>query len=55
MDVSKWKQHEIINSAKRIQKEAQNLRRFENRKGSFEVTNSDKEAVVKSLSYKEGS
>lgn len=55
MDVSKWKQHEIINSAKRIQKEAQNLRRFENRKGSFEATNSDKEAVVKSLSYKEGS
>lgn len=47
------KDYQIINQAKRIQKEMQALRRFENKKQNFEVKDNDSESVLKSFSYRE--
>ncbi len=52
-DFSKRKPYEIINAAKQIQKEAQNLRRFEQRNGKFEVSTNDPESILKKMSYRE--
>lgn len=47
------KDYQIINQAKRIQKEMQSVRRFENRKWNFETKTNNPETVLKSFSYKE--
>lgn len=47
------KDYQIINQAKRIQKEMQAVRRFENRKWNFETKTNNPETVLKSFSYKE--
>lgn len=47
------KDYEIINQAKRIQKEAQNLRRFENRKGTIEARSDNPESIVQTFLYRE--
>lgn len=53
LDISDWKDYQVINQAKRIQKEMQALRRFDNRNWKFEAQTNNVESLLQSISYRE--
>ena len=53
LDINGWKDYQIINQAKKIQKEMQALRRFDNRKWKIDAHTNNTESLLQSISYRE--